>query len=116
MENLDNVSDQLVLSGGDEAAPAEGHIHTARLRHRLGQFLGDVDVGRGAAASEAETDLRLQVMLLREETARLTAARHRPANVGSLTDQLRLVSEPSPYGGEDRITGRRVDWRHTGEG
>ena len=35
MDDVDNVPDQLVLSAGDEAVPAEGHTHTARLRRRL---------------------------------------------------------------------------------
>jgi hypothetical protein len=41
---------------------------------------------------DEEADLQLQVMLLREENARLKAGRHRPSDVGTMIDELRLVA------------------------
>ena len=38
-------------------------------------------------------DLKLQVMLLREENARLKAARHDPADSGSVIEQVRVLAE-----------------------
>lgn len=42
-----------------------------------------------------EDDLRLQVMLLQEENARLKAARHKPADPGSLIEEVRTLRESS---------------------
>jgi hypothetical protein len=46
-------------------------------------------------ANAHEDDLRLQVMLLQEENARLKAARHKPADPGSLIEEVRTLRESS---------------------
>ena len=63
-----------------------------RFRRRLERFrgLGDAEITPGAIDDESE--LRLQVMLLREENARLKAARHQPAGAGSAIDRIRLLN------------------------
>lgn len=40
-----------------------------------------------------DDDLRLQVMLLQEENARLKAARHKPADPGSVIEEMRNLRE-----------------------
>jgi hypothetical protein len=62
----------------------------ARFRGRLERLRGDADAyGR---QSEETANLKLELMLLREENARLKADRHRPSDLGTLIDQLRLVA------------------------
>jgi hypothetical protein len=63
-----------------------------RFRRRLERFrgLGDAEMLPGSIDDESE--LRLQVMLLREENARLKAARHQPASAGSAVDRIRLLN------------------------
>ena len=63
-----------------------------RFRRRLERFrgLGDAEIAPGSLDDESE--LRLQVMLLREENARLKAARHEPAGAGSAIDRIRLLN------------------------
>jgi hypothetical protein len=57
----------------------------------LRRFRGDADAQVNGAAAEDEVALKLQVMLLSEENARLKAARHRPSDVGTLIDQMRQL-------------------------
>jgi hypothetical protein len=58
---------------------------------RLRRFRGDADAQINAAVAEDELALKLQVMLLSEENARLKAACHRPSDIGTLIDQMRLL-------------------------
>jgi hypothetical protein len=51
----------------------------------------DADVQANREASEDEFALKLQVMLLSEENARLKSAQHRPSDIGTLIDQMRLL-------------------------
>ncbi len=68
-----------------------------RNREPFGRFRRN-SVRAGAEAQrhdeelDEEADLQLQVMLLREENARLKAGRHRPSDVGTMIDELRLVA------------------------
>jgi hypothetical protein len=50
---------------------------------------GDAQPAPGDSAAQDEIALKLQVMLLSEENARLKAERHRPSDVGTLIDQMR---------------------------
>jgi hypothetical protein len=63
-----------------------------RFRRRLERFrgLGDAEIAPGSLDDESE--LRLQVMLLREENARLKAARHQTAGAGSALERVRLLN------------------------
>lgn len=62
----------------------------ARFRGRFERFRGDADAHGGR--SEEVANIKLELMLLREENARLKAERHRPSDLGTLIDQLRLVA------------------------
>ena len=63
-----------------------------RFRRRVERFrgLGDAEIAPGSLDDESE--LRLQVMLLREENARLKAARNQPAAAGSALERVRLLN------------------------
>jgi hypothetical protein len=68
-----------------------------RNREPFGRFRRNSVRGAGEAQGhdeelDEEADLQLQVMLLREENARLKAGRHRPSDVGTMIDELRLVA------------------------
>ena len=81
-----------------------------RFRRRLERFrgLGDAEIAPGSLDDESE--LRLQVMLLREENARLKAARHEPAGAGSAIDRIRLLnSEASGAATADDAWGLLTD-------
>jgi hypothetical protein len=58
---------------------------------RLRRFRGDADAQTSGAHTEDEVALKLQVVLLSEENARLKAARHRPSDIGTLIDQMRQL-------------------------
>jgi hypothetical protein len=73
-----------------------------RFRRRIERFrgLGDAELPPGSLDDESE--LRLQVMLLREENARLKAARHQPAGAGSALERVRqLNAHASPADAAD---------------
>lgn len=59
---------------------------------RFRRLRGDANTQADGATAEDETALKLQIMLLSEENARLKAARHRPSDVGTLIDQMRLLA------------------------
>lgn len=68
-----------------------GRDPIARFRRRLEQLRGDTDAFGGDDAADEESDLKLEVMLLREENARLKAQGHRPSDVDTLIDQMRRL-------------------------
>lgn len=80
------------LSGASEALGTSQDQPFDRFRRRLERFrgLGDAEIVPGSLDDESE--LRLQVMSLREENARLKAGRHQPAGAGSTIDRIRLLS------------------------
>jgi hypothetical protein len=59
----------------------------AGLRRRLARLRGDRKPG---STVDDASDVRLELMLLREENMRLLSDRHRPFDLGTLIDQLRL--------------------------
>jgi hypothetical protein len=61
-------------------------------RFRRNAVRGSAEAQRHDEELDEEADLQLQVMLLREENARLKAGRHRPSDVGTMIDELRLVA------------------------
>jgi hypothetical protein len=61
-------------------------------RFRRNSVRGAAEAQRHDEELDEEADLELQVMLLREENARLKAGRHRPSDVGTMIDELRLVA------------------------
>lgn len=73
------------------------------LRRSLERMRGGDGSDRDGALEERD-DLRLEVMLLREEIARLRTERRRPADVGTLLDQLRsLAAEQGDADAEDEV-------------
>jgi hypothetical protein len=69
---------------------------TELVREPLGRFRrarGDAHPAPGDNAAQDEIALKLQVMLLSEENARLKAERHRPSDLGTLIDQMRELGD-----------------------
>ena len=66
-----------------------------RFRRRLERFRGIVEEQGIPESLDDEDELRLQVMLLREENARLSAARHKPPDPGTLIDHVRMLGARS---------------------
>ena len=60
-------------------------------RFRRGR--GDARPAPDDNAAQDELALKLQVMLLSEENARLKAERHRPSDIGTLIDQMRELGD-----------------------
>jgi hypothetical protein len=71
------------------AAPSRG------FKRRFERARGLIEEQDFAGSSVQEDDLRLQVMLLQEENARLKAARHKQADPGSLIEEVRTLADAS---------------------
>jgi hypothetical protein len=87
-------------SGGAETVQApDGSDRAASAKlagERSGRFRrvrGDAHPTAGDTAAQDELALKLQVMLLSEENARLKAERHRPSDIGTLIDQMRELGD-----------------------
>ncbi len=65
------------------------------FKRRLERARGLIEEQEFTAAVEQEDDLRLKVMLLQEENARLKAARHKPADPGTLIEEMRMLVDSS---------------------
>lgn len=72
-----------------DTAPSKG------FKRKLERARGLIEEQEFASSSDQEDDLRLQVMLLQEENARLKAARHKPADPGSLIEDVRALADSS---------------------
>ncbi len=77
-------------AGLDRASSAE---HVRQPVGRFWRARGDAQPAPGDNAAEDEIALKLQVMLLSEENARLKAERHRPSDIGTLIDQMRELGD-----------------------
>jgi hypothetical protein len=77
---------------------APGREPHARFRRRLERFKGVADAHDLTDSLDDEAELRLQLMLVREENARLKAARHKPPDAGTVIDRVRLLSAPRDEG------------------
>ena len=75
-------------SGPDRASSASAKL-ASQPSGRFRRARGDAHATAGDTAAQDELALKLQVMLLSEENARLKAERHRPSDVGTLIDQMR---------------------------
>lgn len=69
-----------------------------RFRRNLERFKGMADGQEFDGSLDGEAELKLQLMLLREENARLKAARHQPADIGTAVDRVRLLAAPREDG------------------
>jgi hypothetical protein len=67
----------------------------SRFRRRLERFKGLAETHELPGSLDDEAELRLQLMLLREENARLKAARHQPPSPGTVIDRVRVLSTPA---------------------
>jgi len=56
--------------------------------------------GLRAAPAQPPTDLEAEVTLLREDNARLKAAQHRPADLGSVLEKVRALPGAGPEAGQ----------------
>jgi hypothetical protein len=65
-----------------------------RFRRRMERFKGIADKHDFSGALDDESELKLQLMLLREENARLKAAHHQPPDSGTMIDRVRLLATP----------------------
>jgi hypothetical protein len=73
-----------------QAAAAE--IPLARWRRTIARLRRDPGLDSAEQPMDALTECKLELILLREENARLKSALHRPPNVGALVDELRLLA------------------------
>jgi hypothetical protein len=80
---------------GGEAADGFENEPVSRFRRRIERFKGAADAGDLPGSLDDESELRLQLMLLREENARLKSARHQPASPGSVIDRVRVLGTPA---------------------
>jgi hypothetical protein len=89
-----SVTDAEIAERG--ASDDEFHGEPAsRFRRRLERFKGLAETHELPGSLDDEAELRLQLMLLREENARLKAARHQPPSPGTAIDRVRMLSTPA---------------------
>jgi len=63
-----------------------------RLRRSIDRLVRDGDAAFVAGSTDDCAELKLELLLLREENARLKADRHRPVDLGSVIECLRLLA------------------------
>lgn len=102
INHSDVARDNVVVSLGVPANGSDSAESAESTAEPFGRFRRHLERFRGAAeplddpGNLDEMDLRLQVMLLREENARLKAARHQPSSAGTAIDQLRQLGTAAP--------------------
>jgi hypothetical protein len=69
-----------------------------RFRRRFERIKGLPTPHEEPLALGGEAELKLQLMLLREENARLKSARHQPASPGSVIDRVRVLAASGAEG------------------
>ena len=89
--------------GADHPAPGaepdpDGREPFGRFRRRFERIKGVPEPDGEPIALGGEAELKLQLMLLREENARLKSARHQPASAGTVIDRARLLTTSSDDG------------------
>jgi hypothetical protein len=92
-------------AGGHNASTQSEPSSVARLeteqvkvngfKRKLVRAKGLIEEQEFTGSTDQEDDLRLQVLLLQEENARLKAARHKPADPGSLIEEVRALADSS---------------------
>jgi hypothetical protein len=94
----DNVLEMSVTDAESEHGASDDEFHGepgSRFRRRLERFKGLAETHELPGSLDDEAELRLQLMLLREENARLKAARHQPPSPGTAIDRVRMLSTPA---------------------
>ncbi len=77
----------------EPVVPRRGDEPLTRFRRRFERSRSRVEEQHFAESVGDEDDLRLQVMLLREENARLKAGRHKPVDPGSMIERVRTLAQ-----------------------
>jgi hypothetical protein len=75
--------------------PRRDHKRSARLRRAIDRLRQDGDTPRAQAPGDEVAELKLELLLMREDNARLKANRHRPPDLGTLIDYLRSIGDPA---------------------
>ena len=88
----DDTNTRAQIAAVSEAHQSAGERAEREPFTRFRRLRGYANTQANGAIAEDETALKLQVVLLSEENARLKAARHRPSDVGTLIDQMRLLA------------------------
>jgi len=78
-----------------QQTPRRDHKRSARVRRAIDRLRQDSDTPWTEASGDEVAELKLELLLLREENARLKADRHRPPDLGTLIDYLRFVGDPA---------------------
>ena len=65
-----------------------------RLRRSIDRRVRDGDAAWAEGSTDDCAELKLELLLLREEIARLKADRHRPVDLGTVIEYLRLIGQP----------------------
>ncbi len=101
--------DLTVVEGDARAVNGAADEPFTRLRRTLERVRGNLDRPQSAGL-EDENDLRLELMLLREENTRLKVAAHRPPELGAMIDHLRaLAAEHGEAEVDDELWGLLAD-------
>jgi hypothetical protein len=110
MSVYDSATDDQELAELESSMPAASHPSHAqggapgavpsRFRRRLERFRGAATDSDGFGDPEDEAELKLQLVLLREENARLKAERSQPAGPGTAIDRMRVLSSSARAGDE----------------
>jgi hypothetical protein len=95
----------VAVAGGRNASTQSDPSSVARLdteqvkvkgfKRKLVRAKGLIEEQEFTSSTDHEDDLRLQILLLQEENARLKAARHKPADPGSLIEEVRALADSS---------------------
>lgn len=85
------IADNPPTLSSEDHAGRQGALD--RLRRSIEHARGESGADRSqAAVADDELDLRVQLMLLREENARLKSELYRPADVGTAISRLRALA------------------------
>jgi len=82
-------------SGNGEHAQTVTRLETEPFRgfnRRMERARGLIEDHDFGTSIDQQDDLRVQLMLLQEENARLKAARHKPADPGSVIEEMRTLA------------------------
>jgi hypothetical protein len=97
---LDHEEPDVAVAPGSEGSPASssptgsGDRAPSRME-RLRRCLARLSLDRKPVSTgDDASEVRLELMLLREQNMRLQSDRHRPFDLGTLIEQLRLRMDP----------------------
>jgi hypothetical protein len=98
LEMVPNIAEPVAVASSADtasellvASPKPTQTPLARLWRRTARLRGEADAYR-ESSRDGEAQLELEVILLREQVARLKTELHRPADLGCVIDHLRRVT------------------------